>query len=454
MKLYTNTIKDLVDSNYIYNKEVTENTSFTQLKHNSDEGMLNNYSDSNELTVKNSSTLSLSKKKNTDDSKNKFKKSSNISDSDSSSSEDIEFPIKYLGHEHFFSKENENDKSNSDDEMHSKFRQSVSKRQNTNNFKIYCSTDESDSSCELSSNVLNINPINKSETENCYKTFGNNLLSDKKTFKKYNKRKEVNNKSTFSQLSNINKTDIDQILEKDSSSDVGLALINKISNEKQENEKVLNKNLGSTNITNTSSNDELFILNLLKSKKKILFSKQNNINLLVNEEDKKHKLINKILTVIKNKNKKQKQKLKLHVPQTTSYVSENRKDVLHLTIPIEDLKYSMPIYNFSQKRNSSKLNTKLSDDSIYDENYIIKKIMKERKLSKITKVDVEEQTTKKHKKSKYQKASMLDGLKNDVINKKREIPRGTKDFLIDSIIGALENSSSDHGSIKKKKPKV
>jgi len=161
-----------------------------------------------------------------------------------------------------------------------------------------------------------------------------------------------------------------------------------------------------------------------------------------------------IIDKIKNKNKKQKQKLKLHVPQTTSYVSENRKDVLHLTIPIEDLKYSMPIYNFSQKLNSSKLNTKLSDDSINDENYIIKKIMKERKLSKITKVDVEEQTTKKHKKSKYQKASMLDGLKNDVINKKREIPRGTKDFLIDSIIGALENSSSDHGSIKKKKPKI
>ncbi|XP_026809630.1 uncharacterized protein MAL13P1.304-like [Rhopalosiphum maidis] len=412
MKLYTNTTKYFVGSNCIYNKEFTENTSFTQLKHNSDKGMLNNYSDSNELTVKNS-TLSLSKKKtksikkkNTDDCKNKFEKSSNISDSDSSSSEDIEFPIKYLGHENFFSKENENDKNNSDDEMHSKFRQNVSKRQNTNNLKIYYSTDESDLSYKLSSNVLIVNPINKSETESCNKTFDNNLLSDKKKFKKYNKRKEVNNKSTFSQLSNINKTDIDQILEKDSSSDVGLALINKTSNEKQANEKVLNKNLGSTNITNSSSDDELFIRNLLKSKKKIISSKQNNINLLVNEEDKKHELINKILTLIKNKNRKQKQKLKLHVPQTTSDVSKNRKDVLHLTIPIEDLKFSMPIYNFSQKLHSSKLNTK-PNDSIYDENYIIKKIMKERKLSKIMKVDVEKQTTKKHKKSKYQKASML-----------------------------------------------
>uniref|UniRef100_A0A2S2PCP9 Uncharacterized protein n=1 Tax=Schizaphis graminum TaxID=13262 RepID=A0A2S2PCP9_SCHGA len=267
--------------------------------------MLNNYSDSNELTIKNSSTLSLSKKKtknikkkNTDDCKYKFKKSSNISDSDSSSSEDIEFPKKYLGHDNFFSKEN--DQSNSDDKMPSKF------RQNTNNFKIYYSTDESDSFCKLSSNVLNVNPINKSETENCYKTFDNKLLSDKKILKKYNKIEEVNNKFTFFQLSNINKTDIDQILEKDSSSEVGLPLINKISNEKQANEKVLNKNLGSTNITNLSSDDELSILNLLKSKKKILSSKQNNINLLVNEDDKKHKLINEILTLIKNKNKIQK----------------------------------------------------------------------------------------------------------------------------------------------------
>jgi len=60
----------------------------------------------------------------------------------------------------------------------------------------------------------------------------------------------------------------------------------------------------------------------MKLKKKILPSKQNNINLLVNEKDKKDKLLNQVLTLIKYKNKIQKQKL--HVSQITSYASENR----------------------------------------------------------------------------------------------------------------------------------
>ncbi|XP_029344461.1 uncharacterized protein MAL13P1.304 isoform X2 [Acyrthosiphon pisum] len=535
-------------NNECSNDEKEENTIYTQHKHNLDEGLIINRKYCNEPAVKNSLTLNLStknirredtpQKKNTDDNENQIKnkiskKCSNvtlsmISDSDSNCSKDLKSNVKNLSHTTDFNKEIENDTSSSDDEIYSKLRQNISKTQiNTNHYneepksqslyynKVYFSTDESDSSSKLfyntsklSSKLVKSNVTNILETDVCNKSNDNNLLSNKKTIKKDKKKKEVNEKSAPPQLSNkiVNKMDIiKHILDKDSSSDSEVTTLkNKTSDEKKkkgevsrkksklnENDGLLNKNISNPflkiyteNITSSSSDDETFVLNLMKSKKSS--GKKKTIP-LVNDEEKKNILINQVLTSIKRENKKQKQTLP--VSQNNSKASEskkklfkndkitknkpivktkNKKDILNiLKNSIEEPKPNVSNLNISQKVDSSQLNIQFSsNESTDEEKDVIKKILKKRKLKKTKKAYVPEQSMqinistrsneqneikeKLHTKSKSQNVSMANEVKSNDIKKKKR-PRETKKNLLDSIINALENSSDDAPPKKKKK---
>lgn len=343
----------------------------------------------------------------------------------------------------------------------------------------------------------------------------NLLSSNEKIIKKDKKRKKVNEKPVHPRLSKkiVNKMDIiKHILDNDSSSDNEeiISLKNKTSDEKQVNVKnsrkkptlnvsktnkdngVLNKEpfskpflkVYTTNMTNSSSNEETVDVNLKKSKKKS--SGKKDIVPLVNEEKKKNILINQLLTSIKRKNKNE----KLSVSQTNLNASKsnnklfktvklkkdksllntkNKKDVLNnLKISIGKPNLDVPNLNIYQKVNLSKLNTQLSsDDNTDDEKDVIKKILKKRKFKKIKNADLLEQTMKSniptelnkqkeikeklYKKSKSQKISMTDEVKNNDVNKKKKKKKDTKEFLLNSIISALDDSLIDHPPSKKKK---
>ncbi|XP_026806877.1 protein PF14_0175, partial [Rhopalosiphum maidis] len=371
--------------------------------------------------------------------------------------------------------------------------------------KLFCNTSKL-SSKSIKSNKTTHNSINISETDSCNKSY-NNLLSNEKTFKKCKKKKKVNETSVLPQLSNeiVNKMDIiKHILEKDSSSDNEVTdLKNKTSDEKQQvNEKNSrkkpiknvskpNKNNGelntdisnpflkvyTTNVTSSSSDDETFDVNLKKSKVKS--SGKKNVIPLVNEEKKKNILINQVLTSLKRNNKKQ----KLSVSQTNLNASEindtitkdkpllntkNKKDVLkNIKISIGKQKPYVSNLNVHQKHNLSQLNTQPSDDdNTNDEKDVIKKILKKRKLKKTKKADILEQTMKiniptelnkqkeikknLHIRSKSPKNSITNEEKCDKIKNKKK-KRKNKDFLLNSIISALDDSLSDHPPSKKKK---
>lgn len=363
----------------------------------------------------------------------------------------------------------------------------------------------------IKSNVTKHDSINISETDGCNKSHDNN--SKKKALKKDNKKKEVNKKSEYPPLSNksVNKMDIiKHILDGDSSSDDEVtALKNKSSDGKKTNEKVsrqkstlnisklnkndelLNKNISNPflkiyteNITSSSSDDETFVKNLLKSKKKS--SEKKKMNLLVNEEEKKNILINQVLTSIKRKDKKQKQMLP--VSQDNSKASDGKKIVFKndkrtkdklivKTKNKKDIQNNLNIsigepdgsnLNISKKVNSSQLiKQPSSDESTNEEKDVIKKILKKQKLKKTKKANLPEESMKiniptksvkqneiKEKlqtKSKSQNVSMTDEVKSIDIKKNKKRQRETKDFLLDSIISALENSSSDYSPSKKKK---
>ncbi|XP_060863173.1 MATH and LRR domain-containing protein PFE0570w [Metopolophium dirhodum] len=492
------------------------------------------------LSTKNIRKEDTPQKKNTDDNENQIKnkvskKCSNvtlsmISDSDSNCSKDLKSFVKDLSRTTHFNKEIENDTSSSDDEIYSKLRQNISKTQiNTNHYNekpksqsldynnVYFSTDESDSSSKLfcntsklSSKLIKSNVTNILETDVCNKSNDNNLLLNKKTFKKEKKKKEVNEKSAPPQLTSkiVNKMDIiKHILDKDSSSGSEVTTLKKkTSDEKRkkgkvsrkisslnvsklnENDGLLNKNISNPflkkyteNITSSSSDDETFVLNLMKSKKS---SDKKKIQ-FVNDEEKKNILINKVLTSIKRKNKKQ----ILPVSQNNSKASEskkklfendkitkdkpivktkNKKDILNiLKNSIGEPKPNVPNFNISQKVDSSQLNIQpSSNESTDEENDVIKKILRKRKLKKTKKAYVPEQSMqinistksnkqneikeKLHTKSKSQNVSMADEVKSNDIKKKKKRPRETKNNLVDSIINALENPS-DHAPSKKKK---
>ncbi|XP_060854253.1 putative uncharacterized protein DDB_G0282133 isoform X2 [Rhopalosiphum padi] len=371
--------------------------------------------------------------------------------------------------------------------------------------KLFCNTSKL-SSKSIKSNKTTHNSINISETDSCNKS-NNNLLSNEKTIKKGKKKKKVNETSVLPQLSNeiVNKMDIiKHILDKDSSSDNEVTnLKNKTSDEKQQvnkknsrkkpikNVSKPNKNNGelntdisnpflkvyTTNVTSSSSDDETFDVNLKKSKIKL--SGKKNVIPLVNEENKKNILINQVLTSLKRNNKKP----KLSVSQTNLNASEindtitkdkpllnikNKKDVLNnLNISIGKQKPYVSNLNIHQKHNLSHLNTQPSDDdNTDDEKDVIKKILKKRKLKKTKKADIPKQTMKiniptelnkqreikekLHMKSKSPKISITDEEKSDNIKKKKK-KRKNKDFLLNSIISALDDSLSDHPPSKKKK---
>ncbi|KAL4122596.1 hypothetical protein QTP88_014895 [Uroleucon formosanum] len=550
IKSNANITKNSVNSNNeCINNEKEKNTTY---KHNLDKlnDLLINRKNCNEPAFKNSLTLNLSTKnirredtpqnKNKNDNekqiKNKIsKKCSNvplaiISDSDSNCSKDPKLLVKDLTCTTDFNKEIENETSSSDDEIYSKLKQNISKTQiNTDHYnkksksqtldynKVYISTDESDSSSKLfyntsklSSKIIKPNITNILETNVHNKSNDNNLLSNKKSFRKDKKKKEVNDKSAPPKLSNkiVNKMDIiKHILDEISCSDGEITpLKNKANDEKKkkgkvsrkkstlnvpknQNDGLLNKNISNPflkiyneNITSSSSDDETFVLNLMKSKKS---SGKKKTILLGNEEERKNILINQVLTSIKRKNKKQKQILP--VSQNNSKTSEseknffkndkitkdkpivktkNKKDILNiLKNSIEEPKPNVPNLNISQKVNSSQLNKQhSSNESTDEENDIIKKILKKRKLKKIKKaylpeqsmhIDISKKSNKRseikeklHTKSKN--VSMTEEAKSNDIKKKKRL-RETKDSILDSIISALENSSSEHVPSKKKK---
>ncbi|KAL5243188.1 hypothetical protein ACI65C_010598 [Semiaphis heraclei] len=543
MKSSSKITNNLVDTNY----EKEENTVYPQNKHNLDEGLLINHKHLNEPAIKNSLKLNLSTKnirredtplkKNMDDSENQIKnkvvkksstiKLSMISDSDSNCSKDLKIPVKDLNLETDLNKEVESDTSSSDDELYSKLRQNISRTQiNTSYYNenpknlydnIYHSTDESDSSSKLfykasklfsksiKSNSSKHASSNVSEIDGCNK---NNLLSNKKRVKKDKKKKEVNEQSALSQSSN--KMDIiKHILGEDfSSDDDATVLKNRTSDEKKANENVSRKkstlNVSKPNqndgllkkgISNpflkiyteniTSSDDETFILDLIKKNKKSSKKKQVNTS-SVNEEEKKNILINQVLDSIKCKNKKQKQMIP--VSQNNSKASESKKklsknDKITKDKPIvktknkksipNNLKISftepnMPNLNISQKVESSQLNRQpSSDENTEEEENVIKEILKQRKHKKTKKATVPEESVKinipknlnkqneikekLHTKSESQNASTTDEVKSNDLKKKKKRRKETKDSLLDSIISALENSSDDHVPSKKKK---
>ncbi|CAH1720888.1 unnamed protein product [Aphis gossypii] len=364
---------------------------------------------------------------------------------------------------------------------------------------------------------VNAKNSRKKPTLNVSKTIKDNEVLSKKVSNPFLKVCTTNatNSSANEETVDINlmkskkkssgKKDIVPLVNEDSSSDNEevTTLQNKTSDEKRVNAKnsrkkptlnvsktikdngVLNKEVSNpflkvytTNVTNSSSDEETVDINLMKSKKKS--SREKDIIPLVNEEKKKNILIKQLLTSIKRKNKNE----KLSVSQTNLNASKSnnkllkkdksllntkkKKDFLNnLDICIGKPHLDGPNLNIYQKVNLSQLNTQLSsDDDTDDEKDVIKKILKKRKFKKTKNAEILEQTLKSniptelnkqneikeklHKKSKSPEILMTAEVKNDDVKKKKK-KKDTKDFLLNSIISALDDSLIDHPPSKKKK---
>jgi len=361
---------------------------------------------------------------------------------------------------------------------------------------------------------VNVKNSRKKPTLNVSKTNKDNGVLNKEVSNPFLKvyTTNVTNSSSDEETVDINlmkskkkssgEKDIIPLINEDSSSDNEevTTLQNKTSDEKRVNVKnsrkkptlnvsktnkdngVLNKEVSNpflkvytTNVTNSSANEEKVDINLMKSKKKS--SREKDVIPLVNEEKKKNILINQLLTSIKRKNKNE----KLSVSQTNLNASKSnnkllkndklkkdksllntkkKKDFLkNLNISIRKPHLDGPNLNIYQKVNLSQLNTQLSsDDSTDDEKDVIKKILKKRKFKKTKNAEILEQTLKSnipielnkqneikeklHTNSKSQKISMTAEVKNDDVKKKKK--KDTKDYLLNSKISALDDSLIDH----------
>jgi len=333
--LYANTNKHFVVSHCINNNNVEENTTYTRLKHNSGEDLLNTYS--------NFLTLNMSKKKTKNiekDYENIFKNSSNvrlsmISDSESSSSEDIEFPLKVLGHKNYFRKENEDDISSSDDEMYSTFTHKISKRRNTNHLNMHITDDD-----------LSDIPLENNSTIN------NNSVVAKKV-----KKIEKHNKSLNSIQLNTN-------------NDIEIKLVEKTYEEDEPNinDSNFRENINLSSDTSSENNSSINSDNIVT--KKLKKKKKHNTNLNSIQLNTKNNL------EIESFEKTYKEDKEPNIIDSWNNISQKRKYKINTLADIDNVptKKLKKKKNNDNSLNSFEFNT-INDSEIYQNHFKLKTLL-------------------------------------------------------------------------------